>query len=159
MFDFCSSHQRFHLEQWLTPKRAELFPASNSGRIIAGWLRCSWIGVTSSTTRLQPKHCEVCWSVKSSLVGKVCHVLPTGIPSEKASRSYPYPWPANQIELNSKTKHLLIEIGGFQFISMLLAIYPCQNHPYMLGVSPAQQWKVKVYRGPFIKMNRFLFHC
>ena len=32
------------MEQWLTPKRAELFPASNSGRIIAGWL-----GVTSST--------------------------------------------------------------------------------------------------------------
>ena len=35
----------------------------------------------------------------------------------------------------------------------------CVNNSHSLGVSPAHyQWKVKVYRGPFIKMNWLLFH-
>jgi len=41
-----------------------------------------------------------------------------------------------------------------------LRIFQHTPETYPLGVSPAhQQWKVKVYRGPFVKMNRFLFHC
>lgn len=116
------------VEQWLTPKRAELFPASNSGRIIAGWLRCSWIGVTSSTHPASTQALRGLLVSQEFVGGEVSscttHRNSIWIPYEKASRSYPIPLTRQP---NRKgihiTKHLLTywsKFGVFQFISMLL---------------------------------------